>query len=105
MGIPPYLSLKFIVAFQTASPAALAFEPVLHGTPVPRVGIHLETCPRAVAFYTYIPLTVAGLAGAQVSPSLDGMIARPSVAGKKTARMAGPALGLREAGVIRPDAG
>jgi hypothetical protein len=105
MNIPPH-SLKTIVALDTASAAASTLQFVLDGTPVARMGIDLQTRARTVASNADVALAVAGLAGTQIAPRLDGMIAGPDImAGQHTIGMAIPAVGFRETGVVGSYAG
>jgi len=93
------------VAFDAASPAALALEFILDGTPIAGMGVDLQARACAMTFDADVALAVACLTGAQISPCLDRMIPRPPVSREQTAGMACPALGLRETGVVGTDAG
>ena len=102
-----------IVALDTASPAAFALQIVFDGSPVARVGVDLQpqsiATPvflSAVALHTDIALCVAGLAGAQITTRLAGMVACPDImTGQQTIGMAIPAVGRRKIGVVGSHAG
>ena len=105
--------LKSIVALDTASPAALALQIVLDGPPVARMGIDLQPqlftgriFPGTVALQADIAVGMAGLAGAQITTRLDGVIAGPrGMAGQQAIGMAIPAVGRRKIGMVGPQAG
>lgn len=105
--------LESIVASDTASSAAFALQIVLDGSPVARVRIDLQAQSiatpvflGAVALHADIALRVAGLAGAQITARLAGMIVCPDImAGQKAIGMAIPAVGGREIGVVGSHAG
>ena len=69
------------------------------------MGIHLQTRTAAVTGEADVALIVTGLAGAQITPRLDGMVARPLMTGQQTAGMTVLALGRRKIAVIRTDTG
>ena len=93
------------MAFGATSPAAFALKIVFDGIPVPRMGIHLQTRTAAVTGDADVALVMTGLAGAQISTCLDGMVAGPLMAEQQTAGMTILALGRRKIAVIRADAG
>lgn len=105
--------LESIVALDTAPPTAFALQILLDGSPVARVGVDLQPQSiathvflSAVALHTDIALCVAGLAGAQITTRLAGVIACPDImAGQKAIGMAIPAVGRRKIGVVGPHAG
>ncbi len=96
------------MAYPTAAAAAATLEVVLDGVPVPGMGIYHETRirTRAVTLEADIAVGVTGLAGAQIAPCLDRVIAGPGrVTGKLPAGVTALALVRGKTGVIRPHAG
>jgi len=76
---------------------------IFHGVPIPGMGIHPQSriCNCAVTGETDISVTVTRAAGQQVAARLTGMISRPLMGRKQSARMTGLALRWIEIGVIR----
>lgn len=105
--------LKIIVALHTASAAAFALQVVLDVAPVTRMGVDLEpqlftgrVFPDAVALQADIAVGMTGLTGAQITPRLDGVIARPDVmTDQHPIGMAIPAVGRRKIGMVGSYAG
>jgi hypothetical protein len=93
------------MALETCPVVALGPVIILDRIPVPGMRADPQSLLGAVARLADIAVAVARLAGLQIAPSFDCMVARPFVRRKQSAGVARLALRWIENGVVRANIG